>query len=54
MDRVQINVRITEQLARLVDQKRVEMQKTLGGIPSRSEVVRMAIEAYIGKAHKTK
>jgi Arc/MetJ-type ribon-helix-helix transcriptional regulator len=50
MDRVQVNVRITEELARLLDQKRIDLQKSLGAIPSRSEVIRMAIEAYLTKS----
>lgn len=49
MDRIQVNVRMSEELARLLDQKRIELQKTLGFIPSRSEVIRMAIEAYLAK-----
>lgn len=53
MDRVQINVRITEQLAAKIDQKRVEIQKQEGRIPSRSDVVRMAIEVFLkGKQSK--
>jgi|LauGreDrversion4_2_1035121.scaffolds.fasta_scaffold2389836_1 Arc/MetJ-type ribon-helix-helix transcriptional regulator len=51
MDRVQVNVRITEQLAAQIDHKRVEIQKQEGRIPSRSDVVRMAIEAFVVIKH---
>lgn len=47
MDRVQINVRIPEELADRLDAKRVELKKGLGKIPSRSEVVRMAIDDFL-------
>ena len=48
-DRVQVNVRITEKLADLLDAKRVELQKKLGKIPTRSQVVRMALEEFLGR-----
>ncbi len=47
MDRVQVNVRITEFLAAQIDQKRIELQKKEGRIPSRSDIVRKAIEAFV-------
>lgn len=47
MDRVQINVRIPEELAERLDAKRVELKKALGKIPSRSEVVRLAIDDFL-------
>ena len=51
-DRVQINVRISPELARLLDSKRIELQSELDKIPSRSDVVRMALEEYVGKSKK--
>jgi hypothetical protein len=50
MDRVeQINVRLSpEEIARL-DQKRIDLQSELGKIPSRGEVVRMALDAFLLK-----
>lgn len=48
-DRVQVNVRISEKLADLLDAKRVELQKKLGKIPTRSQVVRMALEEFLGR-----
>jgi len=49
MSRVQINVRIDSDLASKLDQKRIELQKEIGKIPSRSEVIRMAIESFMKK-----
>jgi Arc/MetJ-type ribon-helix-helix transcriptional regulator len=48
VDRVeQINVRLSpEEIARL-DQKRIDLQAELGKIPSRGEVVRMALDAFL-------
>jgi Arc/MetJ-type ribon-helix-helix transcriptional regulator len=51
-ERVQINVRITPELARQLDTKRIELQATLDKIPSRSDVVRMALEEFLGKKKK--
>jgi len=49
MSRVQINVRIDSDLASRLDQKRIELQKEIGKIPSRSEVIRIAIENFLNK-----
>lgn len=46
--RTQLNVRISERLERAIDEKRIELRETLGSIPSRSDVLRMALEAYLG------
>lgn len=46
---VQVNVRVDEALAKALDEKRVKLQDELGKIPSRSEVIRMALEAYLPK-----
>lgn len=51
-DRVQVNVRISEELADQLDAKRVELQKKLGKIPTRSQVVRMALEDFLGRSGK--
>jgi Arc/MetJ-type ribon-helix-helix transcriptional regulator len=50
MDRVeQINVRLSpDEIARL-DKKRIDLQAELGKIPSRGEVVRMALDAFMSK-----
>ncbi|MBI5783605.1 MAG: CopG family transcriptional regulator [Gammaproteobacteria bacterium] len=52
-DRVQVNVRISEKLADLLDAKRVELQKKLGKIPTRSQVVRMALEEFLGRGGRS-
>jgi hypothetical protein len=46
-ERFQINVKITAEEMKLLDAKRVALQKTTGYIPSRSEVVRLALESFI-------
>jgi len=48
MARAQLNIRVSEQLEKLIDKKRIELTKKLGVIPSRSDVVRFALEAYLG------
>ena len=47
VERIQINVRLEPELADLLDDKRVELKEKLGKIPSRSEVVRLALEEYL-------
>lgn len=48
MNRQQINMRLTDELAREIDRKRIELQSEMGRIPGRSEVLRLALEAYLG------
>jgi hypothetical protein len=48
MTRAQLNVRVSDQLGKLIDKKRIDLSKKLGTIPSRSDVVRLALEAYLG------
>lgn len=48
MSRTQLNVRISEELEKAIDAKRIELHPILGEIPSRSDVLRMALEAYLG------
>lgn len=48
MARNQLNVRVTPQIEAVIDAKRIELAKTLGTIPTRSDVVRLALEAYLG------
>lgn len=47
IDRIQVNVRVDGDLIKLLDEKRIELLEQLGSIPSRSEVVRMALEKYL-------
>lgn len=48
MTRTQLNVRVSETLERAIDEKRIELRETLGTIPTRSDVLRKALEAYLG------
>ena len=48
MSRNQLNVRASDELAKLIDKKRVQLSSQLGTIPSRSDVVRFALESYLG------
>ena len=47
MERSQLNLRISEQLAKLIDSKRIELSVTMGSIPSRSDILRFALEKYL-------
>ena len=46
-DKAQINVRVDPSLLERIDKKRIEMQQKLGKIPSRSDVIRVAIERFV-------
>lgn len=48
MDRLQINVRLTPEQVDGVDKKRIELQPRLGKIPTRSDVVRYALDLFLG------
>ncbi len=48
MSRNQLNVRVTPQIEAVIDAKRIELAKTQGSIPTRSDVVRLALEEYLG------
>lgn len=48
MSRTQLNVRVSDELEKAIDEKRIELRAVLGTIPSRSDVLRMALEAYLG------
>jgi hypothetical protein len=45
--RPQMNFRLTDELLRLVDARRVELQKKEGFIPTRTDIFRFALEAYL-------
>jgi Arc/MetJ-type ribon-helix-helix transcriptional regulator len=51
-DRMQINVRLDDELISLLDEKRIELQRELGTIPTRSDVVRIALEKYLRASTK--
>ena len=48
MSRNQLNIRVSDELETLIDKKRIELASTLKIIPTRSDVVRYALEAYLG------
>ncbi|MGC9237479.1 MAG: ribbon-helix-helix domain-containing protein [Thiomonas sp.] len=47
MDRLQINVRVPPDLMEHLDKRRMELHASMGKIPSRSDVVRLALESYL-------
>ncbi len=47
MSRAQLNVRVSDVLAKAIDEKRIELRTSMGVIPSRSDVLRFALEAYL-------
>jgi metal-responsive CopG/Arc/MetJ family transcriptional regulator len=47
MDRLQINVRVPPDLMDHLDKRRMELHASMGKIPSRSDVVRLALESYL-------
>jgi hypothetical protein len=47
MTRNQLNIRVSDELEQLIDQKRIALASTLKVIPTRSDVVRYALEAYL-------
>ena len=49
MERNQLNLRMSEPLRQLIDAKRIELSSTLGTIPSRSDILRLALEMYFGQ-----
>jgi hypothetical protein len=49
MERNQINLRMSETLRKLIDGKRIELSTSMGTIPSRSDVLRFALEMYFGQ-----
>ena len=48
MSRTQLNVRVSDELERAIDEKRVELRVELGIIQTRSDILRMALEAFLG------
>lgn len=52
VDRIQINVRLDNEMIGLLDEKRIEFQKELGTIPTRSDVVRIALEKFLRASTK--
>ena len=49
MERNQINLRMSETLRKLIDGKRIELSEHMSTIPSRSDILRLALEMYFGQ-----
>jgi len=47
MERTQLNLRVSDQLAKLIDAKRIQLAEEMGSIPTRSDVLRFALERYL-------
>jgi len=47
MSRNQLNIRVSDELERLIDKKRIELASKMDVIPTRSDVVRYALEMYL-------
>lgn len=47
MDKMQINIRLSQEQLEAIDKKRIELQPVLGKIPNRSEVLRFALDQYL-------
>jgi hypothetical protein len=43
----QLAVRVEESFLAAIDQKRIELSKGMGSIPSRSDIVRIALEQFL-------
>ena len=48
MSRTQLNLRISDDLVKAIDEKRITLRESFGAIPTRSDVLRLALEAYLG------
>lgn len=47
MDRNQINMKLSDELGKLIDAKRIELSQKLGKIPTRSDILREALAMYL-------
>lgn len=52
MERMQINMRIDKELAARIDKKRIDLASELQRIPTRTEVIKLALELFIGDGPK--
>ena len=48
MKKNQLNIRVSDELESLIDKRRIELAPTMKVIPTRSDVVRFALESYLG------
>lgn len=49
MERNQINMRVSDTLRKLIDAKRIELSASGESIPSRTDILRYALEMYLGE-----
>lgn len=47
MERNQINMKLSDELGKLIDDKRIELSQMLGKIPTRSDILRQALAMYL-------
>lgn len=52
MESMQINMRMNKELAARIDQKRIDLAGGLQRIPSRTEVIKMALELFLEGSQK--
>jgi hypothetical protein len=52
MERMQINMRIDKELAEAIDKKRIELTSQLQRIPTRTDVIKMALDVFLNDADK--
>lgn len=52
MASMQINMRMDKELAARIDKKRIELSEELQRIPSRTEVIKMALELFLEGSQK--
>lgn len=52
MASMQINMRMDKELAARIDRKRIELSEELQRIPSRTEVIKMALELFLEGSQK--
>jgi len=50
----QLAVRVEESFLAAIDQKRIELSKGMGSIPSRSDIVRIALEQFLQISSESK
>lgn len=53
-DRTQINVRLDAEMIARVDEQRIALHHTSGNIPTRSDIVRIALEKYLPPAPRAR
>ena len=52
MERMQINMRIDKELAARIDKKRIDLAGELQRIPTRTDVIKMALELFLESSPK--